>query len=207
MFSIWFQASDNAATKNQNEEFSNSNLPKSVKDTQLQSGNGDSNAATIKPDNANVNDNAIDEDEAMSDDDKVEEEFEYREDYDDSVSADDEQRFVLAPTPAQLGQAPKQRRMGSLVGGDAYSKIPLILYTMNSIKFDISMLSFSDQSQIVNNEQATVPSTQQNILTPTTVPSALPTPNSAAMDEQNPLSPNMQKKPFFKKAKGEDINK
>lgn len=69
------------------------------------------------------------------------------------------------------------------------------------------MLSFSDQSQIVNNEQATVPSTQQNILTPTTVPSALPTPNSAAMDELNPLSPNMQKKPIFKKAKGEDINK
>lgn len=127
-----FQASDNAATKNQNEEFSNSNLhvtPKSVTGTQLQSGNGHSNAATIKPDNANVNDNAIDNDEAMSDDDKVEEEFEYREDYDDSVSADDEQRFVLAPTPAQLGQAPKQRRMGSLVCGDAYSKIPLILFT------------------------------------------------------------------------------
>lgn len=69
------------------------------------------------------------------------------------------------------------------------------------------MYSFSDQSQIVNNEQAIVPSTQQIISTPTTVPSALPTPNSAIMDEQSPQSPNMQKKPFFKKAKGEDINK
>lgn len=69
------------------------------------------------------------------------------------------------------------------------------------------MLPFSDQSQIVHNEQATVPSTQQIISTPTSVPSALPTPNSAVIDEQNPLSPNMQKKPFFKKAKGEDINK
>lgn len=118
-----FQASDNAATKNQKEEVSNRNLPATPKsDTQMQSTNGDSNAATNKPDHANFNDNAMDDDEAMSDDDKEEEEFEYREDYDDSVSADDEQRFVLAPTPAQLGQAPKQRRMGSLVGGDANSK-------------------------------------------------------------------------------------
>lgn len=97
-------------------------------DTQTQSADGDSNAATIKSDNPTVNDNAMDDDEAMSDDDKEEEEFEYREDYDDSVSGpDDEQRFVLAPTPAQLGQAPKQRRMGSLVGGDANSKILRIL--------------------------------------------------------------------------------
>lgn len=127
-YSHLFQASDNAATKNQTEEVSNCNLPA----TPEKSGDGDSNAATIKPDNANVNDNAMDDDEAISDDDKEEEEFEYREDYEDSVSADDEQRFVLAPTPAQLGQAPKQRRMGSLVGGDANSKIPLTLYTMNS---------------------------------------------------------------------------
>lgn len=105
--------------------------PKSLTDNQIQSGDGDSKAAIKKPDNANVNDNAMDDDEAMSDDDKEEEEFEYREDYDDSVSADDEQRFVLAPTPAQLGQAPKQRRMGSLVGGDANSKIPLFLYPIN----------------------------------------------------------------------------
>lgn len=127
---------------------------------------------------------------------------------DDPQTADDEQRFVLAPTPAQLGQAPKQRRMGSLVGGDANSKILLPSEPMNSFIHGNFMLSFSDQSQIVNNEQATVPSnTQQIISSPTIVPSALPTPNSAIMDEQNPLSPNMQKKPFFKKAKGEDINK
>lgn len=81
-----FQASDNAATNNQKEDISNPNLPatpKSVADTQMQSADGASNAPTIKPDNANVNDNAMDDDEAMSDDDKEEEEFEYREDYDD----------------------------------------------------------------------------------------------------------------------------
>lgn len=68
-----------------------------------------------------------------------------------------------------------------------------------------------DQPQIASNEQATVPSTQQIISIPTAVPSALPTPNSAAMDDQqqqNPLSPTSQtKKPIFKKVKGEDLNK
>lgn len=174
----------------------------------MQSGDGNSLVATIKSDsvNVNVNDNAMDDGVAMSEDDKDEEEYEYREDYDDSVSADDEQRFVLAPTPAQLGQAPKQRRLGSFVGGDANSKILLILCPRTS-RPEIECFLFSDQSQIVNNEQATVPSTQQTISTPTTMPSALPTPNSAVMDDQNPLSPTMQKKTVFKKAKGEDINK
>lgn len=124
LFVQLFQVSDNAATENNHtEQVSNRNLPATPKsDTHMQSTDGDSNAATTQSDHVNVNDNAMDDDEAMSDDDKEEDEFEYREDYDDSVSADDAQRFVLAPTPAQLGQAPKQRRMGSLVGGDANSK-------------------------------------------------------------------------------------
>lgn len=62
------------------------------------------------------------------------------------------------------------------------------------------------QSQIISNEP-TIPNTQPIIPTPTSVPSALPTPNSAAMDDtQLQLSPTMQKK-ALKKAKGEDMNK
>lgn len=64
------------------------------------------------------NENAMD-DETIGDDEKTE--YEYSEDYDDSTSADNQQRFILAPTPAQLGRAPLQRRLGSLVGGDANS--------------------------------------------------------------------------------------
>lgn len=41
--------------------------------------------------------------------------------YDDSAS-DDQGKFVLAPTPAQLGRAPLQRRLGSLAGNDSNSK-------------------------------------------------------------------------------------
>lgn len=74
------------------------------------------------------------------------------------------------------------------------------------ILFRISRL---DQSQIVSNE-ATLPNTQPIIPTPTSVPSAMITPNSAAMDEsqlsQSQLSPTMQKKALCKK-KGEDLNK
>lgn len=46
--------------------------------------------------------------------------------------------------------------------------------------------------------------THQISSTTTSMPSALPTPNSAILDEQ--ISPN-QKKLMFKKAKGEDLNK
>lgn len=73
--------------------------------------------ATIKQDN---DDDAMDDQEPIGEEEKTD--CEFSEDYDDSASADDEQRFVLAPTPAQLGQAPLQRRLGCLVGGDANSK-------------------------------------------------------------------------------------
>lgn len=41
------------------------------------------------------------------------------------------------------------------------------------------------------------------------MPSALPTPNSAAIDDTNvsQISPSLLKKPFSKKTKGEDLNK
>lgn len=59
---------------------------------------------------------------------------EYSEDYDDSTSADNQQRFVLAPTPAQLGRAPLQRRLGTLVGGDANSMF-IFVHLFDAIPF------------------------------------------------------------------------
>lgn len=74
----------------------------------------------MRPENENTMD-----DEAAGDEEKTE--YEYSEEYDDSTSdADNQQRFILAPTPAQLGRAPLQRRLGSIVGGDANSKHTLI---------------------------------------------------------------------------------
>lgn len=105
--------------KDSKSEISNRNLPatpKSMTDTQLQPSDASAFPAAIKLEN----ENAMDDSEPMGEEEKTE--YEYSEEYDDSASADDEQRFVLAPTPAQLGQAPLQRRLGSLVGGDANSK-------------------------------------------------------------------------------------
>lgn len=73
------------------------------------------------------------DDEPGGDDEKTE--YEYSEDHDDSTSADNQQRFILAPTPAQLGRAPLQRRLGSLVGGDANSMFICTLCFL-SILFD-----------------------------------------------------------------------
>lgn len=90
-------------------DISNRNLPatpKSVTDKQ---------SDTFPASNKNDNENEMD-------DEPIGEEYEYTEDYDDSTSVDDQQRFVLAPTPAQLGRAPLQRRLGTLVGGDANSE-------------------------------------------------------------------------------------
>lgn len=143
--------------------------PKSVSDAQANQSN------------ANHHDTDHDmDDETMGDEEKAE-----YEDEEDSASVDDK-RFVLAPTPAQLGRAPLQRRLGSLVGD----------------KLTDNELDMPCTQQIMEN-------------TPTSVPSALPTPNSAAIDElqqqqqlqHQQLSPDVLKEPLFKKIKGEDLNK
>lgn len=107
-------------------DLSNRNLPatpKSGNDQAMHSGD-EFSTKTI----GNENENAVDS-ETIGDDEKAE--YEYSEDYDDSVSADDEQRFVLAPTPAQLGRAPLQRRLGTFVGGDAHSMWKFVNYIIN----------------------------------------------------------------------------
>lgn len=94
---------------------------------------------------------------------------------------DEQGKFILAPTPAQLGRAPLQRRLGNL--------------------------STSSDS----NSQSHIKNDATSVVAQASVPSALPTPNSAAMDEpaqiKDQLSPSMLKKPLIKKAKGEDSNK
>lgn len=121
------------------------------------------------------NDHDMD-DETMADDDN--------EDDEDAASVDD-QRFVLAPTPAQLGRAPLQRRLGS----------------QTSDKFIDSDIDMPSTQQIMDSGSASVPS-------------GLPTPTSAAIDElqqqhllYQELSPSALKEPLFKKVKGDDLNK
>lgn len=66
--------------------------PKSVNDNQSNTGS-DTFSATVDSDNM--------------EEDKIEYE------YNDFDASEEREQFVLAPTPAQLGQAPLQRRLGS----------------------------------------------------------------------------------------------
>lgn len=182
--------------------------PKSVSDASNAVNMGDEG---VMVDSENANDS-----ETNGDDDKVE--YEYDGEFDDSAS-EDQQKFVLAPTPAQLGRAPLQRRLGSLVSSDSNSEICMcyremdrnrnrtFLFNLN-LAFDFAHVA--GQSQTVSNESS--PSIQQIIATPTSVPSALPTPNSAAMDDvqsnsNSQQSPSLLKRPTIKKNKGDVSNK
>lgn len=89
------------------------------------------------------NENAMD-DEPTGDDEKTE--YEYSEDYDDSTSADNQQRFILAPTPAQLGRAPLQRRLGNLGGGDANSMHFHILFNFRKYLIEIIVFHLDRRS-------------------------------------------------------------
>lgn len=163
--------------------------PKSVTDS-LNAAQPNDNYAVIDSEHANDSEAAT-----------VDDENEYNADFDDSAS-DDQQKFVLAPTPAQLGRAPLQRRLGSLVSGDSNSKCAKCLF---DCCITHCMTFFADSSQF-----EPVECTPQIITTPTSMPSALPTPNSAAMDDvqsQSQLSPSLTKKPILKKNKGDDLNK
>lgn len=117
----------------------------------------------------------------------------------------------MAPTPAQLGRAPLQRRLGSLAINGSYCLanicfkcIDLVSVLNSEFDFDAYFSLIADQIIKIEDDQIT-----QHLISnvTTSMPSALPTPNSAAIDDaNNPLSPNL-KKPFFRKNKGEDLNK
>lgn len=100
-------------------------------------------------DSENANDS-----ETIGDDDKVE--YEYDGEYDDSAS-EDQQQFVLAPTPAQLGRAPLQRRLGSLVSSDSNSEIcaysiPLCRFS-HTYELTKKKFQFRTQSMQINRKQ------------------------------------------------------
>lgn len=79
------------------------------------------------------NETAMDDNEPTGDAEKTE--YEYEEENDDSTSDDNHQRFILAPTPAQLGRAPLQRRL-QIVGGDANSMFISSLYSIGLLNGD-----------------------------------------------------------------------
>lgn len=107
------------------------------------------------------------------------------EETDDDFDAPESKKFILAPTPAQLGRAPLQRRQMS----------------NSSNSSGHQQQQNSGDSSDNSNGSTHQPSTQ--------MPSALPTPTSATIDDfQSPqISPTVKTKNFFKKVKPDDMDK
>ncbi|EAT44266.1 AAEL004381-PA [Aedes aegypti] len=106
------------------------------------------------------------------------------EETDDDFDAPESKKFILAPTPAQLGRAPLQRRQMS----------------NSSNSSGHQQQQNSGDSSDNSNGSTHQPSTQ--------MPSALPTPTSATIDDfQSPqISPTVKTKNFFKKVKPDDMD-
>lgn len=104
---------------------------------------------------------------------------------DDDFDAPESKKFILAPTPAQLGRAPLQRRQMS--------------NSSNS----------SGQNQHQNAGDSSDNSNGSTHQPSAQMPSALPTPTSATNDDfQSPqISPTVKTKNFFKKVKPDDMDK
>lgn len=118
-------------------------------------------------------------------------------DSDKEFEEPEHKKFILAPTPAQLGRAPLQRRQ-KMGGGELNFRF--------FFKFEI----FSKTFLAVSVSETATSNSQSIIMAPsipTSIPSALPTPNSAVNDDvQNQISPSM-KKPFFKKHKDDNMDR
>ncbi|XP_055541968.1 putative transcription factor capicua isoform X2 [Wyeomyia smithii] len=106
---------------------------------------------------------------------------------DDDFEAPESKKFILAPTPAQLGRAPLQRRQMSTSSTNSNGGN----YTTNQT----SVIGGDGRDECNNG-----PSSQ--------LPSSLPTPTSASMDDfQSPqISPTTKTKNFFKKVKPDDMD-
>lgn len=127
------------------------------------------------------------------------EDNEQREDNNDE-SAESKQ-FVLAPTPAQLGKAPLQRRLNrgdllKFLHKDAFYFIENVLAANSS-----SSSSMPDTPTM----DSITTSVANTIINP--VPSALPTPTSATFDDfNNQMSPSVKSK-LYKKIKTDEMDK
>lgn len=119
-------------------------------------------------------------------------------------------KFILQPTPAQLGQAPLQRRKN--LGG---SKLLLVDFLLSNIFFKIYIFFFISLTPVPICE-IPISTTAQPIASnvQTSMHSALPTPNSATMDDvdvvvvgNQQISPTaMKKSSCSKKNKGNDMD-
>ncbi|XP_050067810.1 serine-rich adhesin for platelets [Anopheles maculipalpis] len=136
-------------------------------------------------------------------------------------------KFILAPTPAQLGRAPLQRRQMSSGGCNSNSNSNSGMMQLdqqqqqqqqppplsgNSVaqqqttpmEDDGGADDASDRQTASSNGQSNHHQQQQQHAS---MPSALPTPTSASMEEyHSQISPSAAKKAFFRKAKPDDMD-
>lgn len=112
-------------------------------------------------------------------------------------------KFILAPTPAQLGRAPLQRRQNSVMQTSAIPPTSSAPTTPS----DNNNMSIPTPTSISSSTNNSMHQQQANNNLATSMASALPTPTSASIDDvHNQVSPTL-KKSFFKKAKTDDMDK
>lgn len=122
-------------------------------------------------------------------------------DDEEETTQEDGKTFVLAPTPAQLGKAPLQRRLNR---GDL-----LKLHHKDAFFFIKNVFAANSSSSSSMPDTPTMDSittsVANTIINP--VPSALPTPTSATFDDfQNQISPSVKSK-MYKKIKTDEMDK
>lgn len=120
---------------------------------------------------------------------------------DDDEAAAEAMKFILAPTPAQLGKAPLQRRLNR---GDFFDFHHKDAFFFIKSVFAANSSSSSSMPDTPTMESITT-SVANTIINP--VPSALPTPTSANFDDfQNQMSPSVKSK-LYKKIKTDEMDK
>lgn len=128
------------------------------------------------------------------------EESEGNEQQEDDNDADN-LKFILAPTPAQLGKAPLQRRQNR---GDCHNFHHKDAFLFIKSVFAANSSSSSSMPDTPTMDTITT-SVANTIINP--VPSALPTPNSASFDDfQSQMSPSVKSK-MYKKIKTDEMDK
>uniref|UniRef100_A0A182MCL5 HMG box domain-containing protein n=1 Tax=Anopheles culicifacies TaxID=139723 RepID=A0A182MCL5_9DIPT len=132
-----------------------------------------------------------------------------------SAGPPESKKFILAPTPAQLGRAPLQRRQMSSGGCNSNSNSNSgMMQSEQQQQQPLSGNSIAQQQQTTpmeddGPEDAANSSTngQNNHHQHASMPSALPTPTSASMEDyHSQISPSAAKKAFFRKAKPDDMD-
>lgn len=119
---------------------------------------------------------------------------------DDDETAESK-KFILAPTPAQLGKAPLQRRLNR---GDFLNFPDDEAFFFIKNVFAANSSSSSSMPDTPTMETITT-SVANTIINP--VPSALPTPTSATFDDfQSQMSPSVKTK-LYKKIKTDEMDK